>query len=62
MKKTILFLLPAIAFSSCARHHLATADKNHARLAYAKAVVGYEKALPVIQDRDAALPLMRTSV
>src|SRR5690606_11558874 len=55
MKKIFLLLLPAIAFSSCAKHHLAVADKDHARLAYAKAVVGYEKALPTIQDRDAAL-------
>jgi len=55
MKKIFLLLLPAIALSGCAKHHLATADKNHARLAYAKAVVGYEKALPTIQDRDASL-------
>lgn len=55
MKKIFLLLLPAIAFSSCAKHHLAIADKDHARLAYAKAVVGYEKALPTVQDRDASL-------
>lgn len=55
MKKTLLLLLPALLLGSCARHHLATADKDHERMAYARAVRNYEKALPVLQDRDAAL-------
>ena len=55
MKKTHLLLLSAFALVSCAKQHLAKADKDHARMAYAKAVEGYEKALPKITDRDASL-------
>lgn len=55
MKKSILFLVPAFVLASCAQQQLATADKDHARMAYAKAVKGYEKALPKTRDRDAAL-------
>jgi outer membrane protein OmpA-like peptidoglycan-associated protein len=55
MKKTLLILLPAFALASCAQQQLAKADKDHARMAYAKAAEGYEKVLPKITDRDAAL-------
>lgn len=55
LRKLLLVALPALMLGSCAKHHLATADKEHARMAYAKAVKHYEKALPSIQDRAAAL-------
>jgi peptidoglycan-associated lipoprotein len=55
MKKTLLILLPAFALASCAQQQLAKADKDHARMAYAKAAEGYERVLPKITDRDAAL-------
>ncbi len=55
MKKILLIIAPVVLLSACAQHQLATADKDHARLAYAKAVKGYEKALSKIEDRDAAL-------
>ncbi len=55
MKMKILYLLPVIALSSCAQYHLATADKAYERMAYAKATRSYEKALPTIGDRSAAI-------
>lgn len=55
MKKILLIIAPLVLLSACAQHQLATADKDHARLAYAKAATGYEKALTKIEDRDAAL-------
>lgn len=55
MKKSLLIIFPALLMGSCAKHHLTMADKEHERMAYAKAVKHYEKALPSVQDRDAAI-------
>lgn len=55
MKKILILVLPALVLVSCAQQQLAKADKDHARMAYARAVQGYEKALPKTNDRDAAL-------
>ena len=52
--KTFL-LLSIVGLSSCAQHHLVTADKAYARMAYDKAACSYEKAFKHIDDRDAAL-------
>lgn len=55
MKKTSIIVLVAIAWSSCAKMHLTTADKNYERMAYADAACGYEKADLGMSDRAAAL-------
>ena len=55
MKKILQIIAPILLLSACAQQQLTTADKDHARLAYAKAAKGYEKALTTIDDRDAAL-------
>ena len=51
----LLLLLPTLVLGACAQHHLATADKAHERMAYARATVNYEKALAKVDDRAAAL-------
>lgn len=55
MNKNLILLLPAFALGSCAKQHLVTADKAYDRMAYAKAVCSYEKALSATDDREAAL-------
>lgn len=55
MKKTLIIALVAIACSSCAKMHLANADKSYERMAYADAACGYEKADLGMTDRAAAL-------
>lgn len=55
MKKTPIILLVALALSSCAKMHLATADKHYDRMAYAKAACSYELADLGMTDRAAAL-------
>jgi peptidoglycan-associated lipoprotein len=55
MNMKLLFLLPLLVLSSCAKHHLATADKDYERMAYANATRNYEKALAQLEDRDAML-------
>lgn len=55
MKKISIILLVALVWSGCASMHLATADKNYERMAYAKAACGYERSNLGMGDRAAAL-------